>query len=267
MRNARSRHRWLSLFSLDLMHRLAIALLLMSCTMASAQRWTHKEGAPPAPATEAYFGRVGTIIFNTLVPELSKHPERLGGAVRVALLIDRNGHIQVQKVVSTTSNHWVQDTALRVVRSVKLPPMPKEVITEQKQEPVHFEAEWSFERHDKSALHFDGLYCCTRESDIGPATFYLRFYPDGVVLSVASTGSPTDVAQWLTRSKQKSFHYSTTGTSLRLEDENGEMTFRYSGMIYPEYIAMRVDGFDTATKAYRGTVERTYQFTPVAMQP
>jgi TonB family protein len=130
------------------MHRLVIVTLLICGTGAFAQKWTHEKGAPPAPATEAYFGRVGTIIFNTLVPELSKHPERLSGAVRVALLIDRKGHVQAQTVVSTTLNRWVQDTALRVVRSVKLPPMPKEVIAEQKQEPVHFEAEWSFERHD-----------------------------------------------------------------------------------------------------------------------
>jgi TonB family protein len=130
------------------MRRLVIATLLICCAATFAQKWTREKGAPPAPATEAYFGRVGTIIFNTLVPELSKHPERLSGAVRVALLIDRKGHVQVQKVVSSTSNRWVQDTALRVVRSVKLPPLPKEVIAEQKQEPVHFEAEWSFERHD-----------------------------------------------------------------------------------------------------------------------
>src|SRR2546423_9805946 len=111
------------------MRRLAIAALLLCCTSAFAQKWTRGSGQPQ-PATEAYFSLVGTVIFNTLVPELSKHPERLSGAVRVSLLVDRRGHIQVQKVVSTTANLWVQDTALRVVRSVKLPSMPKQVITE-----------------------------------------------------------------------------------------------------------------------------------------
>jgi hypothetical protein len=129
-------------------HLAIISLLLLCSTSAFAQKWTHEKGAQPAPATEAYFGRVGTIIFNTLVPELSKHPERLNGGVRVSLLINRKGHIQIQKVVSTTSNQWVQDTALRVVRSVKLPQMPKQVITEQGHEPVEFQAEWSFQRHD-----------------------------------------------------------------------------------------------------------------------
>jgi len=129
-------------------HLAIICLLLLCSTPAFAQKWTREKGAPPAPATEAYFGRVGAIIFNTLVPELSKQPERLSGAVRVALLIDRKGHVQIQKVVSTTSNRWVRDTALRVVRSVKLPTMPGQVITEQGHEPIEFQAEWSFERHD-----------------------------------------------------------------------------------------------------------------------
>jgi TonB family protein len=128
------------------MQRLAAAILLICCTSALAQKRSGE--GPPKPATQAYFSRVGTIIFNTLVPELSKHPDRLSGAVKVALLIDRKGHIQVQKIVSTTSNAWVQATALRVVHAVKLPPMPKEVITEQGYEPVEFQAEWSFERHE-----------------------------------------------------------------------------------------------------------------------
>jgi TonB family protein len=130
------------------MHRLVIFVLLLCCTSVFAQKSTHEKGAPPAPATEAYFGRVGTIIVNTLVPEWSKHPERLSGAVRVALLIDHAGHVKVLKVTSSTSNRWVQETALRVVRTVKLPPMPKEVVAEQKKDPVPFEAEWSFERHE-----------------------------------------------------------------------------------------------------------------------
>jgi TonB family protein len=129
------------------MRRIAIILLLLCSASAFAQQWVRPKGVPPRPATEAYFGRIGTIIFNSLASQLAPHPERLSGAIRVSLLIDRRGHVQVQKVVSSTANRWVQDTALRVVRSVKLPPMPKQVIAEQKQEPVHFEAEWTFEYH------------------------------------------------------------------------------------------------------------------------
>ena len=128
------------------MHRVAIVVILICCTSAFAQKWSGK--GPHQPATEAYFSRVGTIIFNTFVPELAKHPERLSGVVRVALRLDRQGRVQVQKVISTTANRWVQDTALRVVRTVKLPPMPKEVAAEQGHDWADFQAEWSFERHD-----------------------------------------------------------------------------------------------------------------------
>jgi TonB family protein len=131
------------------MRCLAIVTLLICYTSAFAQKWTREKGAPPRPATEAYFGRVGTIILKTLAPELAKHPERLSGALRVSLFINRQGHIQSPKIVSSTSNRWVQDTALHVLRTVNLPQMPKQVIVEQGHEPVHFEVEWGpFERHD-----------------------------------------------------------------------------------------------------------------------
>jgi len=121
------------------MRHLAIATLVICCTSVFAQKWSGS--GPHQPATEAYFSRVGTIIFNTLVPELAKHPERLSGAVRVGLRIDRQGHVHVEKVISTTSNRWVKDTATRVVRTVKLPPMPKEVAAEQGHDWADFQAE------------------------------------------------------------------------------------------------------------------------------
>jgi TonB family protein len=85
----------------------------------------------------------------TLAPAWAKHLERLSGKLRVSMFINRQGHIQSPRVVSSTSNRWVEDTALHVLQTVKLPPMPKQVIVEQGHEPVHFEVEWGpFERHD-----------------------------------------------------------------------------------------------------------------------
>jgi hypothetical protein len=140
---------WLISFSLDLMRRLAVVILLICSTSAFAQKWTRDKGVPPQPATEAYFGRVGTLILNALAPEWAKHIERLSGKLRVSMYINRQGHIQSPKVVSTTSNRWVEDTALRVLRTVKLPQMPKQVIVEQGHDSVHFQIEWGpFERHD-----------------------------------------------------------------------------------------------------------------------
>jgi len=126
------------------MRHLAIAGLLICCTSASAQEWTRDKGVPPQPATEAYFSQVSNTILKTLAPQLAKHYDRLHGVLRVSLLIDRRGRIQVQKIVSSTSNRWLEDTALHVVRTVKLPPMPKQVIIEQGHEPVHFEVQWIF---------------------------------------------------------------------------------------------------------------------------
>ena len=126
------------------MRRFPIVILLICCTSAFAPKGTGEKGAPPQPATKAYFDRVGAIILKTLAPELAKHRERLSGALKVSLFINRQGHIQSPKIVSTTSNRWVQDTALRVIHTVNLPQMPKEVIAEQGQEPVHFEVQWTF---------------------------------------------------------------------------------------------------------------------------
>ncbi len=71
------------------MRRLAIVILLICCTSAFAQKETREKGAPPQPATKAYFDRVGAIILKTLAPELAKHRERLSGALRVSLFINR----------------------------------------------------------------------------------------------------------------------------------------------------------------------------------
>jgi TonB family protein len=126
------------------MRPLAILILLICCTSAFAQKTTREKSTSLQPATQAYFDRVGAIILKALGPELAKQRERLGGVIKVSLFINRQGHIQSPKIVSTTSNRWVQDTALRVVRTVNLPQMPKEVIAEQGREPVHFEVQWTF---------------------------------------------------------------------------------------------------------------------------
>jgi len=127
------------------MRRLAVTILLTWSSSLFAQTWSGS--GPHRPATESYLSRVGTIIFDTLGAELNKHPERLSGKVKVALRLDRGGHVQVQKILSSTSNQWVQDTTLRIVRTVKLPAMPKQVVAEQSHDWVDFQAEWSFERN------------------------------------------------------------------------------------------------------------------------
>jgi TonB family protein len=121
-------------------HVLITVFLCCSSGFLQAQR----SGEQSRPVSEAYLHRVSSIILNTLGPQLQKHPERLTGLVKVALRIDRQGKIHIQKVVSTSPNRWMQNTALHVLRTVKLPPMPKEVVAEQGHEWIEFQADWSF---------------------------------------------------------------------------------------------------------------------------
>jgi hypothetical protein len=121
-------------------HILIAVLLCCSFGFSRAQ----SAGELSRPLSEVYLHRVTSIILNTLGPQLQKHPERLTGLAKVALRIDRQGKIHIQKVLSTSPNRWMQDTALHVLRTVKLPPMPKEVVAEQGHDWIEFQADWSF---------------------------------------------------------------------------------------------------------------------------
>src|SRR5437660_5018682 len=65
----------------------------------------------------------------------------------ISILLTWSSSLFAQKVLSSSSNQWVQDTTLRIVRTVKLPAMPKQVVAEQSHDWVDFQAEWSFERN------------------------------------------------------------------------------------------------------------------------
>src|SRR5437773_10048343 len=106
----------------------------------------------------------------------------------------------------------------------------------------------------KNSLRFDGLYRCDKGSSAGPVTFYLRFYPDGVVLSVLAKGGPDDLATWFNRQKQPNFHYELKNNSLRFTEQAEEMFFVYSGTVAPGSLALRVDGYDRTGKTYMGIV-------------
>jgi len=96
-------------------------------------------------ATAVYQSQVSEIAFQAVIPEFAKHRERLkGGSVKVTFRLDRQGRVKGLKVVSTNSNPWTQETATRMIRAAKFPPIPKEVIAEQGHDWVDVEAKWSF---------------------------------------------------------------------------------------------------------------------------
>jgi len=257
--------------------RAIVVILLIWC----AEVFGQTTGAADAqqPATSAYQSQVSAIAFHTVVPEFGKHPERMekGGIVNATFRLDRQGHVKDLRVFSTKPNRWAEMTATRMILAAKFPVPPEEVIAEQGHDWVDVHAQWGFEFEpsgsnkavaEKNPLRFDGFYCCQRDSSAGPVTFYLRFYPDGVVLSVLSTGTPREVAKWFYRQKQPNFHYELKGNSLHFTEQTKDMFFVYSGTVTPDSLPLRVDGYDRTGKIYMGTVrDRTYKFVRVAMQP
>jgi len=116
---------------------------LICCAQAIAQSGAAAETR--LPATSLYQSQVSAIASQAVVPEFANHRERLkGGSVKVTFRLDRQGRVKGLKVVSTNSNLWAQETAARMIRAAKFPPIPKKVIAEQGHDWVDVEAEWSF---------------------------------------------------------------------------------------------------------------------------
>jgi hypothetical protein len=78
-----------------------------------------------------------------------------------------------------------------------------------------------------TALLFDGLY----RAEHGDYSSYLRFYADGVVLEVGSTGSPTDVGRWLGRDRDdlSRGRYTLDGSTVRFAATSAAGTVDYEG--------------------------------------
>jgi TIR domain len=90
-------------------------------------------------------------------------------------------------------------------------------------------------------VRLDGLYQSRRLSHQGADyTRYLRFYADGFVIAVSSTGSAAEVAPWFTREKSDSGGwYTLRGSALSFADTSPEGTVDYEGEIVEGMLAMR----------------------------
>ena len=84
------------------------------------------------------------------------------------------------------------------------------------------------------ALKFDGLYCGNvDEGFVPPVTSYLRFYPGGIVVSVAARETPGEAAKWIRRDDASSSqgHYTIAGDGLTFSVTNANGSVDYSGTI------------------------------------
>lgn len=69
-----------------------------------------------------------------------------------------------------------------------------------------------------SQLHFDGLY---QSEKIDNSWKYARFYEDGTVITVSSTGSPVKISRWFKKENIANKNFSRG----RYEIKNGRLVF------------------------------------------
>ena len=114
-----------------------------------------------------------------------------------------------------------------------------------------------------STLRFDGVY---RARVQPPASWgvkptkelflYFRFYPEGSVVSLLSTGTPMEVAKFIRRNLEESGNgtYSISGDRLDVRVTTRHGSLIYSGKIHSDSLALR---------SYASISIPLYKFAPV----
>jgi TonB family protein len=128
------------------MRALQLAILpLICCAHIFGQSGVPAEAL--RSATFSYQTQINTIVLQAVVPELAKHVELLRGSVKFSFRLDRQGYLTNLKVTSSTSNRFVEETTIRMIRAWKFPPIPKKVIAEQGRDWVVVDSEINIDRH------------------------------------------------------------------------------------------------------------------------
>jgi hypothetical protein len=95
-------------------------------------------------------------------------------------------------------------------------------------------------------LRYDGLYQSVQQD----SNKYLRFYEDGTVLSVGSTGNPEEVAAWLNKACQNCSvgQYVIRDSVLEFTTTSNEGTVDYTGTVNGEELTLdiysHINGFE-----------------------
>ena len=78
-----------------------------------------------------YYTEINTIVMRALPPELVKRFDLLKpGSLLMTFRVNRAGKISNLKVTAGGQNQFAQQTAARVIRGLKFPPMPKGAMEE-----------------------------------------------------------------------------------------------------------------------------------------
>lgn len=104
-------------------------------------------------------------------------------------------------------------------------------------------------------LRFDGVYQSEKRND---SYRYLRFFDDGSVIAVTSTGTPDQIKAWFNRKHDGISHgtYVISGTRIVFASESNNGVVDYNGRFKREHIQFRT--YSHINK-HRGKYE--YKFT------
>jgi hypothetical protein len=112
-----------------------------------------------------------------------------------------------------------------------------------------------------STIRFDGVYGAPIQTPAGwrvkkQLFLYFRFYPDGSVVSLLSTGTPMEVAKFIRPNLEESGNgtYSISGDRLHFQVTTPDDSVIYTGRLHDDSLALR---------SYGSISIPLYQFTPV----
>jgi hypothetical protein len=112
-----------------------------------------------------------------------------------------------------------------------------------------------------STIRFDGVYGAPIQTPAGwrvkkQLFLYFRFYSDGSVVSLLSTGTPIEVAKFIRRNLEESGNgtYSISGERLHFRVTTPHGSVIYTGRLHGDSLALR---------SYGSISIPLYQFTPV----
>lgn len=90
---------------------------------------------------------------------------------------------------------------------------------------------------EATAIKCDGVY----QHREGSESYYLRFYDDGSVITVTSSGTSKQIAKWFDKSLKdvSNGHYTLTGTHIKFSSTDSHGTVDYEGDIQNDQIELK----------------------------
>jgi hypothetical protein len=112
-----------------------------------------------------------------------------------------------------------------------------------------------------NSLRFDGLYQSRKESTYWN---YIRFYNDGTVIKVCSTGEPFQISKWFTKEKYIDSNaergsYDTFGNTMEIIINNSGVKMTYEGYIGQDEIEI-----SRRFRTHKEKISEVYFFVPLS---